>query len=86
MGQTGTPQAVLAPLTEAAVFFVATIGPGNDAEQATLDLLGDVASLTRSVGFRIPEGELTCVTGIGARLWDRLFGAPRPSGCTPSVR
>ena len=66
MGQTGTPQAVLAPLTEAAVFFVATIGPGNDAEQATLDLLGDVASLTRSVGFRIPEAELTCVTGIGA--------------------
>jgi putative iron-dependent peroxidase len=83
MGQTGTPQAVLVPLTEAAIFLVATIGPGNDAERATLDLLGDVAALTRSVGFRIPEGELTCVTGIGARLWDRLFGTPRPAGLHP---
>ena len=29
------------------------------------ELLGDVSGLRRSVGFRIPEGELTCVVGIG---------------------
>ena len=44
------------------------------------ELLADVSGLRRSVGFRIPEGELTCVVGIGARLWDRLFGSPAPGG------
>ncbi|MGA2804861.1 MAG: Dyp-type peroxidase domain-containing protein [Acidimicrobiales bacterium] len=56
MGRTGTPQAVLAPLTEAAIFLVATIGAGNDAEQATLDLLSDVSALTRSGGLPYSGG------------------------------
>jgi putative iron-dependent peroxidase len=47
------------------------------------DLLSDVSGLKRSVGFRIPEGGLTCVAGIGSDLWDRLFGAPRPAKLHP---
>jgi porphyrinogen peroxidase len=35
------------------------------------------------VGFRLPEGELTCVVGVGASVWDRLFGAPRPAELHP---
>jgi porphyrinogen peroxidase len=35
------------------------------------------------VGFRIPEGDLTCVAGVGAAVWDRLFGLPRPDGLHP---
>jgi putative iron-dependent peroxidase len=46
-------------------------------------VLSDVSGLKRSVGFRIPEGELTCVVGVGAGVWDRLFGAPRPAGLHP---
>ena len=34
-------------------------------------------------GFRIPEGELSCVVGLGSGLWDRLFGSPRPAGLHP---
>ena len=34
-------------------------------------------------GFRIPEGELTCVTGIGSALWDRIVGEPRPACLHP---
>jgi putative iron-dependent peroxidase len=83
MADPATPQAVLAPLTEAAIFLVATVNSAPGDEQATAELLGDVSGLTRSVGFRIPEGELTCVTGIGSALWDRLFGAPRPIGLHP---
>jgi putative iron-dependent peroxidase len=30
------------------------------------------------VGFRIPDGELECVVGIGSALYDRLFAGPRP--------
>jgi porphyrinogen peroxidase len=72
------PQALLMPLTEAAIFLVASAGVG--AEEDIRDLFTDVAGLTRSVGFRIPDGELSCVVGIGSTLWDRLFGGPRPAG------
>jgi len=72
------PQALLMPVTEAAIFLVLGAEPG--AEEIVRDLLADVAGLTRSVGFRVPDGELSCVVGIGSAIWDRLFGGPRPAG------
>ena len=39
--------------------------------------------IKRSVGFRVPEAELSCVVGIGAALWDRLTAGPRPAGLHP---
>jgi porphyrinogen peroxidase len=75
------PQSVLTPPTEAAIFLVLVVDPG--AEDAVRDLLADVGGLRRSVGFRIPEGGLTCVVGLGSRLWDRLFGGSRPAGLHP---
>jgi putative iron-dependent peroxidase len=71
------PQAVLSPLTEAAIFLTLTIEAG--AEDAVRDVLADASGLKRSVGFRIPEGELTLVVGVGDAAWDPLFGAPRPA-------
>ena len=79
--ENGESQPVLAPLTEAAIFLVLTVDPG--AEDAVRDLLADVSGLKRSVGFRIPEGELSCVVGLGSELWDRLYGPPRPAGLHP---
>ena len=70
-------QAVLAPLTDAAIFLVATVRPGG--EQAVRDLLEDMSGLQRTVGFRLPAAQLSCVTGIGSDLWDRLFAGPRPA-------
>ncbi|MFE4518284.1 Dyp-type peroxidase [Kitasatospora sp. NPDC056783] len=75
------PQAVLSPLTDAAVFLVLTVEPGREA--AVRELLPDLAGLRRSVGFRAPGGGLTCVTGIGSDLWDRLFDGPRPASLHP---
>jgi porphyrinogen peroxidase len=80
MGPTGS-EAIVTPISEAAIFLTATVDEGG--EDAVRDLLADVSGLRRSVGFRIPEGELTCVVGVGASLWDRLFGAPRPAGLHP---
>ncbi|WP_230686804.1 Dyp-type peroxidase [Catellatospora vulcania] len=74
-------QPVLTGLTEAAVFLIVTVREG--AEDDVRDLLGDVASLARAVGFRVPDGQLQCVVGIGSLLWDRLFGGPRPAGLHP---
>jgi putative iron-dependent peroxidase len=73
------PQAVLTPITEAAIFLVLTV----EHEAAVRELLADVSGLRRSVGFRQPEAELTCVTGIGAKLWQRLFAGARPAGLHP---
>jgi len=79
--QAAEPQAVLSPLTEAAIFLVLAVDPGTESE--VRDVLGGVSGLRRSVGFRIPEGRLTCVTGLGSHLWDRLFGGSRPAGLHP---
>jgi putative iron-dependent peroxidase len=73
------PQAVLTPITEAAIFLVLTV----EDPDVVRELLPDVSGLRRSVGFRVPEAGLTCVTGIGSRLWDRMFGAPKPAGLHP---
>jgi putative iron-dependent peroxidase len=75
------PQPILTPLTAAAIFLVLTVNPGG--EDAARDLLGDVAALQRSVGFRIPDARLQVVAAIGSHAWDRLFGGPRPAGLHP---
>jgi porphyrinogen peroxidase len=75
------PQPILSLPTEAAIFLVLTVPIGAETDVA--DVLADVAGLKRSVGFRVPEAELTCVVGVGAALWDRLGAGPRPAGLHP---
>ncbi|TCN35809.1 putative iron-dependent peroxidase [Kribbella orskensis] len=77
------PQSVLMPLTGAAIFLVVRIEPGG--EEATRALLERVTGLTRSVGFRIPAGTLSCVTSIGSDAYDRLFSGPRPAKLHPFI-
>lgn len=77
------PQPVLAPLTPAAIFLVATVDPGG--EQAVHDALPDIAGLVRAIGFRDPAKRLSCVTSIGSDAWDRLFSGPRPAELHPFV-
>jgi putative iron-dependent peroxidase len=74
------PQPVLTPITAAAIFLVVTVDVG--AEDEVRELLADISGLKRSVGFRAPDDELSCVTGIGSLLWDRLFDR-RPAGLHP---
>ena len=74
-------QPVLAPISAAAVFLVVRIEPGG--EQGVRDVLENLAGLVRSVGFRVPNGSLSCVAGIGSEAWDRLFSGPRPAELHP---
>ena len=78
MAQTPEPQSILMAPVEAAIFLVLRVEEG--AEDDVRDLLQDVGGLIRSVGFRIPDGGLGCVVGLGSELWDRLVGWPRPAG------
>jgi putative iron-dependent peroxidase len=74
-------QDVLAPPAMAALFLTVTIrrGQEHDAREA----LADVSGILRAVAFRIPEARLSCVVGIGAEAWDRLYDAPRPAHLHP---
>jgi putative iron-dependent peroxidase len=77
------PQPVLAPLTPAAIFLVATINEGGEA--AVHDALPDLGGLVRAIGFRDPLKNLSLVTSIGSDAWDRLFAGPRPKDLHPFV-
>ncbi len=74
-------QEVLGQPPKAAIFLVLTVRPG--AEKAVGAVLADVAALTRSVGFKAPHDELSCVVGIGASVWGRLYRLPQPAGLHP---
>jgi porphyrinogen peroxidase len=77
------PQAVLSPLTGAAIFLVAVVKPGPHNTDTVRGLCGDLAGLVRAVGFRDLEGHLSCVTGFSAGAWDRLAGPARPAELHP---
>jgi len=78
-----SPQRVLVPPSPSAIFLVLTVRPGF--ESRVKDFLSEIAGLTRTVGFRSREADLSCVTGIGADLWDRMITAPRPRGLHPFI-
>jgi len=76
-------QPVVASLTRAAIFLVATVNPGSKNETVVRSLCGDLGGLLRAVGFRDLEGRLSCVMAFGSDAWDRLFGIPRPKELHP---
>jgi putative iron-dependent peroxidase len=73
------PQAVVQPLTRAAMFLIVTINAGVENRAAVRSFCGDLPALLRAVGFRDIEGGLSCVLGFGSDAWDKLFGMPRPA-------
>ncbi len=76
-----TPQDVLAPLTDSALFLTLTVSPGLEA--AAHEFLPALAGLIRSVAFPHPDEDLHCVLGISSDAWDRLLSGSRPSALHP---
>src|SRR5215469_8557202 len=76
-------QPVSSPLTKTAIFLVVKINPDNESRARVLSLCADLSALLRAVGFRVPEGSLSCIMGFGSDAWDRLFGSPRPAELHP---
>jgi len=77
------PQAVCNTVTRSAIFIVATLADKQDAAGKVRAWCADIAALVRSVGKRVPSGQLSCVCGFGSDAWDTLFGAPRPKQLHP---
>src|SRR5271167_2679137 len=77
------PQAVVGPLTRAAIFLVVCIRPEHDNYAILRSFFADLSGLIRAVEFRDLEAGLSCVVGFGSDAWNRLFGAPRPAELHP---
>ncbi len=82
-GLRATPQSVTTSLTRSAIFLVVAIKRDTDFRPVLRGFFGNLAALVRSVGFRAPHGDLSCVLGIGSEAWDWLFGSPRPAELHP---
>jgi len=76
-------QPVSSPLTNSAIFLIVSINSGDENRAAVLSLCADLSALLRGVGFRSPEGSLSCIMGFSSDGWDRLFGLPRPAELHP---
>jgi putative iron-dependent peroxidase len=76
-------QAVLAPLTSAAIFLVLCIKPDRENYATVRSLCADLPGIFRAVNFRRIEGGLSCVAAFGSDAWDKLFGTPRPPELHP---
>ncbi|WP_025157404.1 Dyp-type peroxidase [Leifsonia aquatica] len=77
------PQSVDAPLSRAAVFLVVTVGDTPDAVATVTDVLGDLAGLVKTVGFRDLNAHLSCTVAIGADVWPRLTAVAPPRELHP---
>lgn len=82
-GTRGIAQAVIAPLTRAAIFLVLTLKPGSANRTIIRSFCADLAAIFRAVEFRDIEAGLSCIMGIGSDAWESLFGAPRPAELHP---
>ncbi|QDZ15957.1 Dyp-type peroxidase [Humibacter ginsenosidimutans] len=71
-------QSVDAPLSRFAVFLVVSAAEGDDALATVREVVSGVDDLLKTVGFRDLGSHLSCVVGIGRRLWDRLVPGIRP--------
>ncbi|MDR3398140.1 MAG: Dyp-type peroxidase [Pandoraea sp.] len=77
------PQPVSGTVTRSAIFLVATVRDDEAAHASVRGWCADAAAYVRSVGKRVPSGNLSCVVGFSDNAWDRLFGDPRPAALHP---
>ncbi len=77
------PQAICAAMTRSAFFVVATVNPDAESCRKVREWCGEIAGLVRAVGKREPEARLSCVVGLGAEVWPRLFSGPMPAELHP---
>lgn len=76
-------QAVVTPLTRAAIFLVVCIRQDEGSYAALRSFCADLSSIIRAVEFRDMSAGLTCVMGFGSDAWDNLFGTSRPAELHP---
>ena len=72
-------QPVEALLTRSATFLVVTVTRAPDAIKTARSTISGIDDLLKNVSMRDPSAALTCIVGVGANIWDKLTGLPRPA-------
>jgi len=76
-------QRVDAPLTQSATFLILDIADTPDATKTARSVLASIDDLAKNVSIRDLGAQFACTVGIGAKVWDRVTGLPRPSELHP---
>jgi porphyrinogen peroxidase len=76
-------QSIDAPLSQAAIFLVVTVGSDKTGLAKVASVLEGLDDLVKTVGFRDLSGRLSCIAGIGRDLWDRFHSGGRPKELKP---
>ena len=78
------PQPVVQSAGQAAMFIVMSISQHGNACDTVREALGELPAILRSLNLRLPDAHLSCITGIGADAWPRLFpDLAAPAGLHP---
>jgi len=77
------PQRVEAPLTQSATFLVVTVEDSPEATKVVRSVLSRIDDISKNVSIRDLAAQFACTVGIGAKVWDRVMGLPRPSELHP---
>src|SRR5271156_4463321 len=73
------PQRVDAPLTQSATFLILAVADTPDATKTVRSTVASIDDLSKNVSIRDLGAQFACTVGIGAKVWDRVTGLPRPS-------
>ena len=77
------PQAVQAPLTQSTTFLVLSATDEPYAVRNIRSAISSISDITKNISTRHPSAHLSCIVGIGSKIWDRLAQVPRPTELRP---
>ncbi|KAH8775241.1 hypothetical protein F5883DRAFT_640522 [Diaporthe sp. PMI_573] len=77
------PQAVQAPLTQSTTFLVLSATDEPCAVRNIRSAISSISDITKNISTRHPSAHLSCIVGIGSKIWDRLAQVPRPTELRP---
>ncbi|KAF2971125.1 hypothetical protein GQX73_g2510 [Xylaria multiplex] len=70
-------------LTRSATFLVFSVLRTDSSIQAVRRVLSSVPDIAKNISIRDVNANLTCVVGIGSRVWDSVTRLPRPAELHP---
>ncbi|KAI1276781.1 hypothetical protein F5Y07DRAFT_129395 [Xylaria sp. FL0933] len=70
-------------LTRSATFLVFSVMPTDSSIQSVREVVSSVPDIAKNISIRDTNANLTCVVGIGSRIWDSLTRLPHPAELHP---